>query len=267
MPLPHADYKLGKLPARHDTRTLKLARYTAALPPPPPQCWYQERISAWEMFGNDTLGDCVAAAAGHMVMQWTAYAGTAFIPAESDIIKFYEYSGYDPNDPSTDQGWELLSALQVWRANGVAGHKVAAYMSINPSDMEQLKLAVQLFGNVYLGIQLPLNAQDQSSWHIDDTDPETAVAGSWGGHCVPIVGYDVELFTCVTWGALMNMSPHWIARYSDEAYAVVSADWITQAGNSPSGFDMAQLITDLSAVTANAPNPDNVDVQTPKSHY
>jgi hypothetical protein len=37
--------------------------------------------------------------------------------------------------------------------------------------------------------------------------------------------------------------------YFDELYAVVTPDWIAANGNAPSGFDLAQLQSDLSEIT------------------
>ncbi len=53
--------KLGKLPPRHDVRTLLLANYlTTALPEPPPvKNWALKAGSNWGMMLNDRIGDCV----------------------------------------------------------------------------------------------------------------------------------------------------------------------------------------------------------------
>lgn len=240
---------LGKLPPRHDDRTLKLSTYTKALPPPPAVCAYTSKVPNWPMYGNNTLGDCVAAAAGHMVEQWNYEAERQFMPTQAEIIAFYENSGYVPGQPDTDQGWDLLSALKVWRSQGVAGHKIAAFLALQPGNLEQLRQAVYLFGNVYVGLALPITAQTQNLWSVVPGTSADAAPGSWGGHCVPVPGY-AELVACVTWGALLNMTPAFYQTYSDEAYAVLSPDWIEQNAKAPNGFDLAQLQTDLAIVTA-----------------
>ena len=239
---------LGKLPPRHDNRTLKLSTYTKALPPPPPVCLYTSKVPSWPMYGNDTLGDCVAAAAGHMVEQWNYEAGKQFMPTQADIVAFYENSGYAPSDPSTDQGWDLLSALKVWRSAGVAGHKIGAFLALQPGNLDQLRQSVYLFGNAYIGVALPQTAEDQNLWSVVSAAGDGA-PGSWGGHCVPVPAYS-ELVTCVTWGALLNMTPAFYQTYSDEAYAVLSQDWIEANKQAPNGFDMTQLQADLAEVTA-----------------
>jgi len=255
MPDPILRRFLGKLPPRRDPRTFKLARYLRDCPPAPEQCFYQQRVHDWGMMLNDQIGDCVIAAMGHMLEQWTTYAdGSPYIPTNQQILDAYrDISGYVLGDPSTDNGCDLLTSLSYWRKTGLSYHKIAAFAEIH--TLEELHQAVYLFGNAIIGLALPQTAQDQTQWFIDDTDPALSVPGSWGGHCVPIVGYDENLETCISWGGKLSMTPNFFRRYSDEAYAVVSADWIEKNadagadGKSPSGFDIAQLEADLQQIT------------------
>jgi len=68
--------KLGKAAARHDPRTLLLASYvTPALPTPPAAFDLASKVKSWGMMDNDQIGDCTCAAAGHLLMEWTANVG------------------------------------------------------------------------------------------------------------------------------------------------------------------------------------------------
>ena len=72
--------------------------------------------------------------------------------------------------------------------------------------------------------------------------------GSWGGHAVPVVAYDSRSLTVVTWGALQTMTWGFWAAYCDEAYAILSPDYLEQKGGqsiAPSGFNLTQLRDDL----------------------
>src|SRR5579863_10126474 len=81
--------KLGKQRARHDPRTLLLASYvTPALPVPPTQLDLASKINSWGMMENDQLGDCTCAAAGHLIMEWTANAAKKrFTPTNNQMAK------------------------------------------------------------------------------------------------------------------------------------------------------------------------------------
>ena len=63
------------------------------------------------------------------------------------------------------------------------------------------------------------------------------------------MGYDVRNLYIVTWGALKPMSWGFYQAYMDEAYAVLSADWISKKlKKAPPGFDIKTLDADLSAL-------------------
>lgn len=257
-------YKLGKGPAVRDARNLRLEDYTLKLPKVPGTVDYISKVPSWPMFGNDTLGDCVAAAAGHMVMNWTEYAGALATPTETQIVDFYSNSGYVPGQPSTDQGWDLLPALKVWKTNGIGGggqHKIVAYVELTTGSWGELRQAVTLFGNAYVGFQLPDYVVPEGPGAPDWTEiPWVYQNGAQpdpnNGHCIPIMAYAPadsgdalgQHGRFVSWAAVMHMNAPFYENFSDEAYAVVTQDWIEKDGLSPSGFDTAQLLADLVAL-------------------
>ena len=249
-----ARLKLGKQPPRHDPRTLQFAKYFEgeALPPPPSSENWGARVSRWPMMANDTIGDCTCAAAGHMIEQWTTYAGRAVIPADRAIIAAYAaITGYDPRTGDNDNGAVELDVLNYWRHHGIAQHKIMAYVGLEPRNHFQVKDAVLLFGNCYIGLALPRTAQTQEVWAVPPGGPIGAGApGSWGGHAVPVVAYDERGLDVVTWGALKRMTWTFWDAYCDEAYAVLSKDWISKVSElAPNRFDLATLEKDLKALT------------------
>ena len=176
--------KLGKLPPRLDSRTLQLADYlpslhdtssgqgTAlpakrALAPAPRSVDWTAKISSWPMFSNDTVGDCTAAAAAHMIQCWTANAGDAVTPTDAQVIAAYSATGhYIVGDAATDHGALELDVLNFWRQQGIAGHKIAAYVSFSPQNFEHTRQAINIFGGIYVGLALPLSAQNQDVWDV-----------------------------------------------------------------------------------------------------
>lgn len=251
----HRPIRLGKLPAKHDPRTLKLAAYLPAeLPPIPAEHAWSPGVDGWPMFRNDTVGDCTCAGAAHQVRTWTGNEKPPAIAlSDADVLAMYSaVTGYDPADPESDQGAYLLDVLKYWRATGCAGHKIGAFAQV-PLKQELVKAAIYLFGGVYVGLLLPITAQSQAVWDVETTAGD-GQPGSWGGHCVAIVDYDNEGLTCATWGELRRMTWAFFATYCDEAYAIISPDWI-QDGQSPSGLNMAALQSDLAQVSGQAPVP------------
>ena len=245
--------KLGKLPPRFDKRTLALAKYLdTEMPAPPVACGREFRVPNFPMDLNDELGCCTIAAAAHLIQVWTAAnAGKMVTPSDLDILAAYEaVGGYDPSDSSTDQGAVELDVLNYWRKTGIAGHKIDAFAVLEPKNELHIRDSVYLFGGCYIGVQLPVSAQDKNSWDVPpygtwgDGEP-----GSWGGHAVPVVGYGRRGLTVVTWGKLLTMSWAFWEAYVDEAYCVLSEDYLAR-GVTPNGFNLAELRSDLAAVTA-----------------
>ena len=67
------------------------------------------------------------------------------------------------------------------------------------------------------------------------------------GHCIPAVAYDAAGLTVVTWVETKSMSWEFYDAYADEAFAVVSVDFIDcqDSSNTPAGFDLAAMLKDL----------------------
>jgi hypothetical protein len=244
--------RLGKLPVRHDGRTLKLAQYSCALAPAPATCDHTGTISQLGMMRNDVLGDCTVATVGHMIQAWTAEDGNQVIIPDDDIINMYSaVSGYVPGQESTDQGAVVLDVLNYWRKTGLDGHMLGAYVALQLKNHKEAMQAVYYFGAAYLGLALPVSAQTQKVWTVPPEGlQEVGEPGSWGGHAVPLVAYNVTGPLCITWGKLQQMTWDFYDAYCEEAYACFSQDIVGEDGKSPEGFDSAQLKVDLSEISA-----------------
>jgi hypothetical protein len=237
-------FQLGKKAVRHDPRTFKLARYLTTLPPVPSAIDWSGKVPAWLMLANDQVGDCTCAAAGHLEMLWTSQTQTEFIPTDAAVLAAYSaITGYTPANPATDTGADELSVLNYWRNSGIAGHKIFSYASVSLTRPVEIQAAIAFFGGLYIGVQLPQTAMDATNsgqvWSVT-TDPNIL-----GGHAVPLVAYCPDGLVCITWGQLQKMTWAWLAQYADEAYCVLSPDWIAASGLSPAGFNLSQLIQDL----------------------
>jgi hypothetical protein len=250
--------KLGKQSPRHDPRTLLFATYaTPALPAPPPSLNLTTKMKApWGMMDNAQVGDCTCAAAGHLMMEWTSNAQSKiFTPSDAQIIAAYSaVTGYNPKTGANDNGAQEIDVLNYWRQTGIAGHKIQAFLALEPSNDTHIMDGTWIFGGCYIGLALPKSAQAQSSnkqiWSVPPggTGGDGA-PGSWGGHAVPVVAYDSRSLTVVTWGALQTMTWGFWAAYCDEAYAILSPDFLEQKKGqpvTPDGFNVQQLLADLS---------------------
>jgi hypothetical protein len=245
--------KLGRLPADPSRPRLNLDRYTsrALISAVPATVDYLSQVtSGWPMYGNDTLGDCTAAAAGHLEEVWSNYGqGRTVTVTDNAVLEFYSAcSGYVPGRPDTDQGAVMQDCLKVWRTPGVGGHEIAAFFAVNPTNHDLIRTALYLFGGLYVGVNLPVIAQDQFEqgvpWDVVRND-----GGLDGGHCIHLgAASTTGNYAVTTWGQVQQVTPAWWGRYVEEVWAPVSAEWV-RAGLSPEGLDVATLNADFQALT------------------
>jgi hypothetical protein len=214
MAIDHSNMRLGKRPRRHDSRTLKLARYlTSTLPPAPSRVDYTRGVTDWGMMLNDQLGCCTIAAAAHAVQAWTVNSGQEITIPDSAVLGAYEkWCGYNPADAATDQGGIELDVLNNWRQQAFDGHGLDAYVAVDLEDrnskldtrnsavlprvsnddfrISAVATAIWLFGGAYIGVELPLTARNQDVWDVPANPGPDDEPGSWGGHAVYLVAYD-----------------------------------------------------------------------------
>lgn len=241
--------KLGKLPARKDPRTLRYGAYRTASLTAPNQAHWGRRAKPYGMLGNDDYGDCAEAAQGHVEQMWAIDSGSStYTPTEQQTLDAYSaITGFSPTNPNSDRGTVLLDALNYWKGTGFPGapHPISAFMQVSPQSGDEVRESVAYYGHLYIGLQLPLSAQDQvgTCWTVGTGS--SAQAGSWGGHCVPISGYTASHLWCITWGDIQEMDWDFFNTYCDEAYVCLSQDWMKSTDRSPSGLAWGTLMTDL----------------------
>lgn len=210
----------------------------------------EKRLGKFPMLLNDQLGCCTCAAKGHGLQIINDVAGRVFEPTDEMILSAYEGScGYNPNDPNTDGGGVMLDVARFWRETGIGGHKILAFARVDMGNHNEVKLAVDVFGGVDIGLDLPVSAQDQESsgdpWHV--VKGPRSKAGGWGGHDVWASRYDGKFLTCVTWDEQKPMAWSFVDKYADEGIAYVTEEWLDSSGKSATGLDLVALRRDLEA--------------------
>lgn len=241
--------KLGKLDKVEDPRTLMFAKYLPKKITPPlvpaAQVQRMDQVAEWPMYENDRIGDCTCVGCGYsIILDSTIARGEVVMPSEADIVGLYNATG------EGDTGRACLDVLKFWQQNGLAGQKLLAFCEINPQNTDHVKLAMQLFGQVYAGVALPTDAQaqvEQGCWTV--TRGPGAEPGSWGGHCIMLGDYTTRGGpVCATWTREQRMTWAWWNTYADEAYCLITEDWFDANGNAPGGFKMDALLKDLAEI-------------------
>ena len=256
-------FKTGRLRPRARGLRLRLGSYLLkSLPAPPPSVDYTGPARPWlsNVLANDRLGDCTAAGAFHIAGAWLANNGAAVPFSEADAVRFYSAtSGYVPGKPETDQGGDEETVLNYWVNHGlgtIPPHQASAWVSVNAADWNEVKTAIWLFGNIYIGASMPdawVNPEpDGDDWLWDAAGPPV----DDNGHCFCALGYDSGLARISTWGMVGGLTAAGLAKYAvraahGECYAILGPDWIDAAKQkAPNGFDALQLASDINDMRA-----------------
>jgi hypothetical protein len=246
--------------------TLKLSDYIhPELANPPAAVSRPHPNFQWSMLANDRIGDCVIAMILHSVEDFHLDAGT-MPPAftDQDAISIYSaITGYNPADPSTDQGTDETAAMKYWESPGLKTsdgqtHSILATVAVNPGNLNECRIAIDEFVDLQIGVALPKTAQGQTEWTVvGDGKTGDSAPGSWGGHGIPYREYDPETFTCVTWGAELLLTASFHEDYAQEAHVVVTREMLNNQGVGPSGVAWDELIADIKALPHDAGSPGN----------
>ena len=233
-------FKMGRKRPSLAARRLRLADYVSSDLPVPPSVehWAKGspgRPSLENIYGNNTLGDCVEAAARHMIGLWRGNAGNGLpAPTAEQVIQFYSAtSGYIPGDPATDRGSDEITVLNYWVAQGFfldGTSKIAGWANVDADNQLLMKQCIYLFETGMAALELPdafVNPFPSANGFVWD------VAGApnpANGHAVMAVGYDALGIRIDTWGLLGTMTWAAAAKYltalgQGEFHAVFSADF------------------------------------------
>lgn len=244
------ELRLGKLPAVFDKRDFRLKKYLTApkLYTRPPAFGHEMMIDDWGMLGNDRAGCCVFSGSDHEHMIWCAEGGKKVeFTTQNTLDDYSAVTGYNPNDPNTDNGTMVRDAYRYRRDVGLIDaqgnrHKIDAYVALDPGDTEDLLNAIWLFGTCGLGLAMPSYALKQfergNAWEAAYCNGTIV-----GGHYVNAVAYRKQIYV-VTWGRLQPMTLKFYKRYCDEAYCMLSSEMFA-SGRTLEGFDYEQLQADL----------------------
>jgi len=88
---------------------------------------------------NDQIGDCTCAAAA--TSSWNGPRPPSLkmaTPTDKQIVAAYSaITGYNPTTGANDNGAQEIDVLNYWRQQGIGGHKIQAYIALEPSNHTQ----------------------------------------------------------------------------------------------------------------------------------
>lgn len=261
--------KFGRVPFDPEVKHLVLEKYLnprakmcrSGLPP---VAWTEDvdrssRVSSIPMYLNDQIGDCTIAGIAHLYGAVSVYGGHPEVMFEDGEIQsvYSRVSGYVPGNANTDNGALCSTVLADNKANGISDtagivHKNLGYAKLgNPADEELVAQCLDVFGSLYVGF----NVQSHMMTEFSDGQVWTWQNGDSldGGHCVVLqrrypCGSMHGVLEYYSWGQRQRADFGWQANAVEEAWVVVTPEWITANGATVEGMDLQQLLADMADV-------------------
>jgi hypothetical protein len=257
-------FMLGRTARAHDPRVPHLSALLAgkSLPPPPAQVDYTKGMpNNLGMMMNDTLGDCTCAAFYHALQVWSSNVSNGKsidTEPDGDVEKLYELAcGYKHSQGGEGPGGNeqhvlkyLLTKGAPMGPNGQTAHKIAAFVEVDPRNVDDVKRTINDCGVAYIGFNVPQyivppTGQPPAVW-----DVETKQTNIVGGHAVVLAGYTASGARLISWGQYYTMTWAFFAKYVDETYAIADSTWIAGGGKTPGGLTLAALEQQMQALKA-----------------
>jgi len=256
--------KMGrKLTVARGPRLLLKNYLDMSVLPPAPDCDFTSaaRSGLADVLLNDRYGDCTCAGVGHGLDVIVSNAGVPTRITDAQVLALYEAAcGFDPNDPSTDQGGDELTVLDYVAEHGIDGkglHQILGSILVDACDKAEVRWAQWALGNLYMGESMPdeyvdlMPAADGFTWDLEgQPNPEN-------GHCFIGAGSNDKGILIATWGLIGLQTYEALAYYATqprmgELHAMVTKEWINAASKTtPSGFAFDDLLSDLQKIGAN----------------
>ena len=260
MPVKSESLRLGRLHRSYDPRIPHLSALLAgqSLEPLPPSADNTKGMPAeLGVMKNDTLGDCTCAAYYHALQVWSANAGGKMVTQpDADVVKLYVLAcGYNPKvageGPGGNEQHVLTYLLKSGAPTGPGGatkHKIAAFVEVDPRNLDDVKRTIIDCGVAYIGFNVPAslmppNQPPPSVWTVDPSTKKIV-----GGHAVVLAGYDANGFRVISWGQYYTMTYDFFSTFVDETYAIADATWVEKTGKTPGGFSLEQLEQQMQAL-------------------
>ncbi len=211
-----------------------------------------------QMFGNDQIGDCTAAALGNTALAVSALDGFDAIVEQPAVEAFYSAtSGYVPGHAATDVGAVLTDVLAYQARSGFntgAQLLTGPWATVDPFDRNLLAVGMETFGAVLLGVAL----SDADMRRVGQTwDAGTMSSGgdptpgSAGLHCLLAFSYaglrDGDLVRLATWGGMQAATWRWVGRAIREAHVVAWRPLLRVGGLNWAGVDYAAMVAEAAA--------------------
>jgi len=172
------------------------------IPKPLPFILNLQKIKTWILGDNDKFGVCGPVS----IANFLNLLGISV--TQEDIFDLYRRSGNPDFDPATgadDNGVVVQNMLNALLTGGIGGHFPAAFVKLNPKNLDEIRDGIQVFKGLIVGVNLEVAQQTQKEWKYKKSR-------KWGGHCILVGSYTTnpDLMDCISWAELIPMDDTFI---------------------------------------------------------
>lgn len=241
---------------------------TGKVPAHPTAADYLARLGGgWQMLGNDRAGDCVAVTWANFRRLVTAIAGAERYPDQDAVWAVYrtQNPGFDPNGTADtngpgsehDQGMDIQTLLEyLVKHGGPDGAKALGFAKVDPTNTEEVKAAIAIFGAVWTGIVVQeANQEDFANgkpWDYHRSSPDegghSVLTGGYGAPGAGPLGGDERM---ETWAEETSFTDRFWSRKVEEVWVVIWPEHL-QHPDFLEGIDLAAFAAAYEAITGRA---------------
>lgn len=193
----------------------------------------------WGMCLNDDLNCCPISGIAHAIDTWGPYVPPPYTPmTDTDVLDAYSAScGYVPGVAKTDRGGRLLDVLTYWVAHPIAGNALLGFVPVDPKNLANVHLAIEIGGGVYTGLLL-----NQAQIDAAGTQPWAATnqAGDLG-HCVWTNSISDASLGSITWGMRQPMLLDFWMQSVEECYMLMPPGLLA-SGRTPRNIPIQDVL-------------------------
>lgn len=263
--MPSTSHKYGRR-APKNAPALKFARFFAGKVPVHPTAadHLAQLGGGWQMLGNDIAGNCVAVTWANFRRLVTSIAGAERYPDLDAVWAVYrtQNPGFDPggtaemNGPGSahDQGMDVQTLLEyLVKVGGPDGVKALGFARVDPTQPDEVKAAISIFGAVWTGIVVQAANMDDFDagrpWDYHRSSPDegghSVLTGGYGAPGAGPLGGDERM---ETWAQETSFTDRYWSRKVEETWVVIWPEHLAHPAFQE-GVDLAALAADYEALT------------------
>ncbi|MFD5814425.1 hypothetical protein [Streptomyces sp. NPDC127038] len=218
----------------------------------------------WQMLGNDVAGCCVSVTWANFRRLVTAIAGAERYPGQDAVWQVYrtQNPGFDPNGTADtngpgsehDQGMDIQTLLEyLVKVGGPDGVKALGFAKVDPTNVEEVKAAVSIFGAVWTGIVVQAANEEEFAegrpWDYHRNSPDegghSVLTGGYGAPGAGPLGGDERM---ETWAEETSFTDRYWSRKVEEVWVVIWPEHLAHPAFQE-GIDLAAFAAAYEAIT------------------